>query len=178
MHVNLHPSRASIGEELLFIASKTSWPRAFGSTKQQYPNWIGKAGWLWQVHHRTIMSMRFPPLIYISESMKSCRQNLFLRPCWYRAIVAKGNGIELSTPKMQSLRCFLDVVIQLAHINSHSQAKQYRYSWDGHCSLGIKRNVAMRYWDGEEVIHQDFLRTQAYPAGWRIEIIIRASVET
>ena len=81
------------------------------------------------------------------------------RPCWYRAIVAKGNGIELSTPKMQSLRCFLDVVIQLAHINSHSQAKQYRYSWDGHCSLGIKRNVAMRYWDGEEVIHQDFLCT-------------------
>ena len=28
---------------------------------------------------------------------------------------SKGNGIELSTPKMQSLRCFLDVVIELAH---------------------------------------------------------------
>ena len=34
MNVNLRPGRASIGEELLFIASKASKPRAAGSSKQ------------------------------------------------------------------------------------------------------------------------------------------------
>ena len=44
MNVNLRPGRASIGEELLFIASKASKPRAAGSTKQGRWNRIGKLG--------------------------------------------------------------------------------------------------------------------------------------
>ena len=44
MNVNLRPGRASIGEELLFIASKASKPRAAGSTKQGLWNQIGKSG--------------------------------------------------------------------------------------------------------------------------------------
>jgi hypothetical protein len=44
MNVNLRPGRASIGEELLFIASKASKPRAAGSTKHERRNQIGKSG--------------------------------------------------------------------------------------------------------------------------------------
>ena len=44
MNVNLRPGRASIGEELLFIASKASKPRAAGSSKQERRNSKSKLG--------------------------------------------------------------------------------------------------------------------------------------
>ena len=44
MNVNLRPGRASIGEELLFIASKASKPRAAGSSKQGCRNSKSKSG--------------------------------------------------------------------------------------------------------------------------------------
>ena len=74
MNVNLRPGRASIGEELLFIASK---------------------------------AMR-------TDCRADCRAGGTSTISLGRLGRHTGNGIELSTPKMQSLRCFLDVVIQLA----------------------------------------------------------------